>query len=226
MTGATAPRLMAADRIGASSSANTVTLDDDRRADDADGLCASQPQLHEDALPAVHSWPGMRCASASHRPACPPGESRMLNSWMGMTRVRRDSALCTVIVASSAVSGTMESLAGLAVMMLPATVARLRICGAPTSQHARASGNARCSTTSRIARALVVRHQRSQMDVRTVEGNIRHPRYTRQVDERQLLAIRARACHAPVSISRSVPPAMKRPHDHRSAPLWPVLRPK
>ena len=37
----------------------------------------------------------------------------------------------------------MVSLAGLAVITLPATVPRLRICGAPTDQAACASGSAR-----------------------------------------------------------------------------------
>ena len=59
-------------------------------------------------------------------------------------------ALVSVTTASSASSGAMASLAGLAVMMLPAMVARLRICGAPTSQHARASGKA-LSTISGLA---------------------------------------------------------------------------
>ena len=46
-------------------------------------------------------------------------------------------------------SGAMVSLAGLAVMQLPATVPRLRICGAPTSQQARARGKA-CATASDV----------------------------------------------------------------------------
>ncbi len=37
-------------------------------------------------------------------------------------------------------SGVIVSLAGEAVIKFPATVPRLRICGAPTSQLARASG--------------------------------------------------------------------------------------
>ncbi len=45
--------------------------------------------------------------------------------------------------ASNAMSGVMVSLAGEAVMRLPAIVPRLRICDAPTSQAARASGYAR-----------------------------------------------------------------------------------
>ena len=52
------------------------------------------------------------------------------------------SRLARVKVASMAHSGAMVSLAGLAVMQLPATVPRLRICGAPTSQQARARGKA------------------------------------------------------------------------------------
>ena len=46
-------------------------------------------------------------------------------------------------MASIAHSGAMVSLAGLAVLQLPATVPRLRICGAPTSQQARARGRRR-----------------------------------------------------------------------------------
>ena len=57
------------------------------------------------------------------------------------------SRLTRVTVASMAHSGVIVSLAGLAVTRLPATVPRLRICGAPTSQQARASGKA-CATAS------------------------------------------------------------------------------
>jgi hypothetical protein len=49
----------------------------------------------------------------------------------------------SVTFAPSAISGVMVSLAGEAVMRLPAIVPRLRICGAPTSHAARASGYAR-----------------------------------------------------------------------------------
>jgi hypothetical protein len=72
-----------------------------------------------------------------------------IKSASGSVRSPR-SRLRSVTVASSASSGAIVSLAGLAVMTLPATVARLRICGAPTSQQARASGNA-CSTINALA---------------------------------------------------------------------------
>ncbi len=46
-------------------------------------------------------------------------------------------------LAPKALKGVIVSLAGEAVIKLPATVPRLRICGAPTDQHAWASGKAR-----------------------------------------------------------------------------------
>ena len=77
----------------------------------------------------------------------------------------------------------MVSLAGLAVMRLPATVPRLRICGAPTSQHALASGKAR-STHRRRAGHLVVSDQRSQVNqpVVPVQANRVQTRYPRYVN--------------------------------------------
>jgi hypothetical protein len=64
----------------------------------------------------------------------------VMKSWSGSTRTASAEATCTV--APSAVSAEMVSLAGLAVTMLPTTVARLRSCGEPTSRHACASASA------------------------------------------------------------------------------------
>ena len=57
---------------------------------------------------------------------------------MGTVRSPRTEVIVTA--ASSATSAEMVSLAGLAVTMLPTTVARLRSGGEPTSRHAWASG--------------------------------------------------------------------------------------
>jgi hypothetical protein len=53
-------------------------------------------------------------------------------------------------------SGVMVSLAGEAVIRLPAMVPRLRICGAPTSHAARASGYARLRMSFDAAQSLCV----------------------------------------------------------------------
>ena len=47
------------------------------------------------------------------------------------------------VLSNPLISGVIVSLAGEAVIRFPATVARLRIWGAPTSQHACASGRPR-----------------------------------------------------------------------------------
>ncbi|MCZ7543696.1 MAG: hypothetical protein M5R40_09235 [Anaerolineae bacterium] len=62
----------------------------------------------------------------------------------------------SVTVASSAQSGVIVSLAGLAVIRLPATVPRLRICGAPTSHAACASGSAWATIRSEPTKWLCV----------------------------------------------------------------------
>ena len=147
MTGATAPRLMAALRTGASARV-AIAFDDQRHADHADGLGAAQTELDEDAVwLALMAGKEMRVSISSG--ARSTWRKPVQKSRKDIVRSPR-AALRTLTVASSAISGTMESLAGLAVMMLPATVARLRICGAPTSQQARASGKA-CSTISGLA---------------------------------------------------------------------------
>ena len=60
-------------------------------------------------------------------------------------------------------SGVIVSLAGEAVMRLPATVPRVRICGAPTSQQAWASGNARCRQSGEATTSLCVVSAPSEM---------------------------------------------------------------
>lgn len=57
----------------------------------------------------------------------------------------------------------MVSLAGEAVMRFPATVPRLRICGAPTSQAARARGVGLFAEEF-TGRAVIVGHQRAQVN--------------------------------------------------------------
>ena len=58
--------------------------------------------------------------------------------------------------ASSAMSGVMVSFAGEAVTRFPATVPRVRSCGAPTSQHACASGSARSRQSREATTSLWV----------------------------------------------------------------------
>ena len=80
-------------------------------------------------------------------------------------------------------SGVMVSLAGEAVTRLPATVARVRICGAPTSQHAWASGSARFAAIRR-GEDVVMRGQRADHDVVAVHVNIAQVRDGGEVDQR------------------------------------------
>ena len=63
----------------------------------------------------------------------------VMNSPIGTARRPVDEAMWTS--APSANRAEIVSLAGLAVITLPATVARLRSCGDPISRHACASGN-------------------------------------------------------------------------------------
>jgi hypothetical protein len=112
--------------------------------------------------------------------------------------------------ASSASSGAIVSLAGLAVMTLPATVARLRICGAPTSQHARASGNA-LFDDQWAGDDLIVRDERAEMNpaVALLDGG--QARDARQVDHAGRAAVAARLrTPRSISSSRSVAPARAR----------------
>ncbi len=77
--------------------------------------------------------------------------------------VRSPRVESSVTEAPSAMSGVMVSLAGEAVMRLPATVARLRICGAPTSQAgARQRIGARADEFG--GGRVVVRHERAEVE--------------------------------------------------------------
>ena len=100
-------------------------------------------------------------------------------------------------------SGVMVSLAGLAVTRLPATVPRLRICGAPTSQQARARGKA-CAHGLRRGHDLVVGDQRPQAQCFAVES-IRSKPATRDIHQDLLLA------HAAFQLQDQISPAHDQP---------------
>ncbi len=94
------------------------------------------------------------------------------------------SAEASFTQAPSATSGVMVSLAGLAVMRFPATVARLRICGAPTCQAALTSGKARSRSSLEDAAALCVTSGPRWMVSSFIERDAVQARQARDVDDR------------------------------------------
>nr|WP_297633568.1 hypothetical protein [Caldilinea sp.] len=138
-TGATAPSAMdalinGASKAGASRSTTTATLTT------LIAWARRRPNLMK--MPSQRSFSaGKETAVTSSSGARSTLRKPVMKASSGRVRSPR-SRLRTVMRASSANSGAIVSLAGLAVITLPTTVARLRICGAPTSQQARASGKA------------------------------------------------------------------------------------
>lgn len=78
----------------------------------------------------------------------------------------------------------MVSFAGLAVMRLPATVARLRICGADLP--ARACQGERILDDQWAGNALVVRHERPDAEKTVFFPDVAQPLYPAEVDYAQL----------------------------------------
>ena len=87
---------------------------------------------------------------------------------------------------------------------LPATVARLRSCGEPTSQHACASGSARGHQPGERRRRCGSSQPQSSDHVRPSDCRRSHPR------EMSIRVAMPRRTPRSISSNRSVPPAMTR----------------
>ena len=130
MVGATLPNVIA----GLSSHYRRRSIQNDGGVDDRDGLRAAQSELDEQAALVLRR---MR-READGRQQLVRAHRRPAHALVELGKAQRAFAPAkrSVTVASSAHNGVIVSLAGLAVIRLPATVPRLRICGEPTSQHA------------------------------------------------------------------------------------------